>query len=68
MHIEQARPGPEKAAKIQELHPRLRIWLSVLVWVVEFKKRKKDCVIVSSETSAVMHTCILHVVCSMKKT
>ena len=57
MHIEQARPGPEKAAKIQELHPRLRIWLSVLVWVVEFKKRKKDCVIiVSSETSAVIHT------------
>ena len=68
MRIEQARPNPEKAAKTQELHRRLWIWLFILVWVVEFKKRKKDCVIVVSETSAVMHTCILKVVCSMKKT
>ena len=73
MRIEQARPDPEKAAKTQELHRRLRVCLSILVWVVEFRKkkkktRKKDCVIVSSETSAVMHTCILHIVCSMKKT
>ena len=71
MCIEQARPDPEKAAKTQELHRRLRVWLSFLVWIVEYKKtnkRKKNCVILSSETSAVMHTCILHIVCSMKIT
>ena len=70
MRIEQARPDPEKAAKTQELHRRLRVCLSILVWVVEFKKKnkKKNCVIVSSETSAVMHTCTLHFACSMKKT
>ena len=66
MRIEQARPDPEKAAKTQELHRRLRVGSSILVWVVE-KTRKKNCVIVSTETSAVMHTCILHIVCSMKK-
>ena len=71
MRIEQARPDPEKAAKTQELHRRLRVCLSILVWVVELKKkkaRKKNCVIVSSETSAVMHTCTLHIVCTMKQT
>ena len=69
MRIEQARPDPEKAAKTQELHRRLRVCLSILVWVVELKEktRKKNCVIVSTEISAVMHTCILPIVCSMKK-
>ena len=70
MRIEQARPDPEKAAKTQELHRRLRVCLSSLVWVIELKKKKqeKKSVIVSSETSAVMHTRILRIVCSMKKT
>ena len=46
MRIEQARPDPEKAAKTQELHRRLRVCLSSLVWVIELKKtkaRKKIC-------------------------
>ena len=41
MRIEQARPDPEKAAKTQELHRRLRVCLSILVWVVELKKKSK---------------------------
>ena len=68
MRIEQARPDPEKAAKTQELHRKLRVWLSIIVWVVEYlKKEKKNCVIVSSETSAVMHPHILYIVCSVIK-
>lgn len=41
MRIEQARPDPEKAAKTQELHRRLRVCLSILVWVVELKEKNK---------------------------
>ena len=41
MRIEQARPDPEKAAKTQELHRKLRVWLSIIVWVVEYLKKEK---------------------------
>ena len=69
MRIEQARPDPEKAAKTQELHRRLRVCLTILVWVVEFRKKKQNkkkkpchCFIRNFCSYAYMHTahCMQH--------
>ena len=66
MRIEQARPDPEKAAKTQELHRRLRVCLSILVWVVELKKKQEKklchCFIRNICSYAHMHTahCMQH--------